>query len=334
MTLRGNRNFYIVALSFALLLGVGITLSLIGPDFRNHGYFASWPFTVALYIDTHYLCISFHRLITRSAPEHVQPASPDTTDNAQTLPRIVWMVWLQGWDNAPPVAQASRASWERVSGWEVRALYNATLTKYLSQTEVDSILSGTKEQESISNLIRLSLLHRHGGVWADATTICVLPLDDWLPAAGSTGFFAFRNDNGNPLSTWFLAASPHHLVVERWRAASIAYWVNRTHRHIYHWVHGLFGNLLEQDPEFKKAWKSVPRMSSLHPFHFGPNSRKLLAPAPADLASELANPPSPVFKLTYKGMASAPKGSLYDVLLHYARGEPLDLPALPEKMKT
>ena len=235
------------------------------------------------------------------------------------LPRVVWMLWLQGWDAAPPVARAARASWERVSGWEVRALDATTLAEHLPRAEVEVILSGGKETESTSNLVRLGLLHRHGGVWADATTICARPLDDWLPEAAGSGFFAFAAPGGDrALSNWFLASSPGHRIVEQWRAASLGYWAGREARHVYFWCHGLFGQLLDLDLRFRADWEAVPRISARHRLHFGPGDTALLSPPPADLEELLARPPAPVFKLTHKGVADARPGSLFDVLVRRA----------------
>lgn len=244
------------------------------------------------------------------------------------IPRVVWMLWLQGWDAAPPVAQAARRSWERLSGWEVRALDAGTLALHLPREEVKRSLGGGKETESVSDLIRIGLLHRHGGAWADATTVCARPLDQWLPEAGRSGFFAFAAPGGErPLSNWFLASAPGHEIVAGWRAASHGYWAGRERRHTYFWCHGLFSDLLELDPGFRAAWEAVPKVSARHPFHFGPGSARLLAPAPADLAAQLADPPAPVFKLTHKGMGDAREGSLFDALCRHARGEPLPAPA-------
>lgn len=94
-------------------------------------------------------------------------------------------------------------------------------------------MAGTKEVESVSNLIRLELLCRHGGAWADATTVCARPLDEWLPQHSQSGFFAFAAPGGGrPLSTWFLAATqPQDPVIAFWRAASRAYWMGRSSRH-------------------------------------------------------------------------------------------------------
>ena len=60
-----------------------------------------------------------------------------------------------------------------------------------------------------ANVLRMELLARHGGVWVDATCFCVRPLDEWLPAQMSSGFFAFaRPARSRLLANWFLAARP------------------------------------------------------------------------------------------------------------------------------
>ena len=46
--------------------------------------------------------------------------------------------------------------------------------------------------QKTANLIRLYLVSRYGGVWADADCYCVRPLDDWLPSHLDGGFFALR----------------------------------------------------------------------------------------------------------------------------------------------
>lgn len=236
------------------------------------------------------------------------------------LPRIVWMLWLQGWDKAPPVAQAARQSWERRSGWEVRALDADRLGEFLPRDEIEFILSGTKEMESISDLIRCGLLHRHGGVWADATAVCSRPLDDWLPTAAGSGFFAFADPGaGRALSNWFLASAPGHMIVDRWRTACLGYWSGRAQRHAYFWMHGLFAEQMALEPAFREAWSAVPKLSARHRFHFGPNSPALLAPPPDDLRAVLADPPVPVFKLSHKGMDGAGEGSLLAALCRFAR---------------
>ena len=49
-----------------------------------------------------------------------------------------------------------------------------------------------------SDLLRLYLLNKYGGVWVDSTNLCRRPLNDWLPSAASQGFFAFFPDLQSP----------------------------------------------------------------------------------------------------------------------------------------
>ncbi len=235
-------------------------------------------------------------------------------------PKIIWLLWLQGWDDAPAVARACRRSWEsRNPHWTIQSLDRRTLAHFLPADIVENILSTPKEAEALSDQIRLELLHRHGGVWADATSVCVAPLDDWLPDVMPYGFFAFaRPGPDRMLSTWFLAAEKGSYIVERWRNASLKYWTGRTERDNYFWVHQLFALMYETDSSFHELWEGTPQISAVHRFHFGPNSADLLAPPPADIEDLLRTPPAPVFKLTHKFENQPGLNSLFASLCTYA----------------
>ena len=75
-----------------------------------------------------------------------------------------------------------------------------------------------------SDLLRLALLERHGGVWADATLWCARPLDAWIDdATAPTGFFAYTQPTRDrPADNWFLAAAPGSRIISRWRSEALA----------------------------------------------------------------------------------------------------------------
>ena len=96
---------------------------------------------------------------------------------------------------------------------------------------MNRILSTNAPREALSDLVRLELLHRYGGVWGDATTVCAKPLDGWLNQYARHGFFAFdRPGPDRMISTWFLAAHKGSYIVERWRDAAARYWRDRIER--------------------------------------------------------------------------------------------------------
>lgn len=257
--------------------------------------------------------------VPQAAPETAPEARPAATP---ALPKIIWMLWHQGWDKAPAVAQAARRNWARQNpGWEVRALDQKSLAAFLPAATLDFIYGKPKELESMSNLVRMELLWRHGGVWADATTLCARPLDDWLVPAMPQGFFAFeRPGEDRMIATWFLAALPQNPLVGTWRNTMMAYWQGRDARHIYFWTHGLFGQCYENDPVFRAIWDGTVRLPARHRFIFGPDSPVLLAPPREDLAAALANPPGPVFKLTHKFTTPPQAESLFHRLCDLAGG--------------
>jgi mannosyltransferase OCH1-like enzyme len=47
--------------------------------------------------------------VERGPADDSQPRCPTMKD----LPRVVWMLWWQGWEVAPPLVRACRDSWQR-----------------------------------------------------------------------------------------------------------------------------------------------------------------------------------------------------------------------------
>lgn len=110
-----------------------------------------------------------------------------------SLNRVIWTAWLQGLEAAPSIVRTCVDTWrERNSGWRVVVLSDANLTDYVDHSTVRSWSSLDLPRRKRANLLRLYLLQRYGGVWADATCFCRRPLDDWLPDVMSSGFFALR----------------------------------------------------------------------------------------------------------------------------------------------
>ncbi len=245
----------------------------------------------------------------------MQPAAP-------VVPKVIWMLWLQGWEKAPPVARASLASWQiRNPDWTVCSLSVADLDRYIPEDVLADILQAAKPPEAISDQVRFELLHRYGGVWADATTICASALDSWLPSNMASGFFAFANPGPDRMiATWFLAAGTGSYIASAWRLSSTKYWSGRTERDNYFWPHNLFAGLYTSDERFRAIWDAAPKISAAHPLHFGPNDPRLPNEVSDYYKSLLERPPVPVFKLTHKMAQPISRSSLMEVLCAFGQG--------------
>ncbi len=138
------------------------------------------------------------------------------------LPNQLWTVWLQGEANAPAVVQACLASWRRLQpSWEFVVLDRTTLPDFCD-FNVDRYAH--LDAASLSDLVRVDLLARHGGVWVDSTLLPRFPLESWLAERMTSGFFAFANPGRDRLlANWFLAAAPLNPLVVHLRSSLLRY---------------------------------------------------------------------------------------------------------------
>jgi len=157
--------------------------------------------------------------------------------------------------------------------WEVVLLDQTNIGDYadlgMSEITVSALLLPHR-----ADLFRLALLAKHGGVWADATTFCVRPLDDWLEKYCDSGFFAFRNPTKDRLmGSWFLAAEPAcPLVVKLYERLKLYLMENKfpAPNRTRQWVKSRLWNLFNQSTETTKYWfhPVVTKLFRVYPYFF------------------------------------------------------------------
>jgi Capsular polysaccharide synthesis protein len=219
------------------------------------------------------------------------------------LARTIWCLWLQGWTNAPDLVRACVASWRQHNpGWTIRHLsYDSVKTCLPSVLDLENIFDKDLPMDALSDVLRIELLNRFGGVWVDSTLYCLRPLDDWIPDAMPSGFFAFdRPSPDRMLSSWFLAAESGSYLVEAWRRKSFAYWKDRAQRDHYFWFHRLFAELYESDAKFRAIWDATPKISAAGPHCFIPYEEHLLGAVSERHREIVEEARMPVLKLTHK----------------------------------
>lgn len=212
--------------------------------------------------------------------------------------KIIWSCWLEGREVAPAPVGACLRSWEEHNpGWDFRCLNAETIGQYLDLNEHVDLTRQQITAASLSDILRLLLLHEYGGVWVDATTFCTTPLDTWLEQAAQTGFFAFaRPGEGRELATWFLAARPGNRLLAKWAARALSYWQERDATDDYFWVHHQFGELIAIDRSAFADWQAVPQISA-----DGPHSVQFAGlHADYDEVKGRVDWSATLFKLTYR----------------------------------
>ncbi|RNF32877.1 capsular polysaccharide synthesis protein [Paracoccus methylarcula] len=240
---------------------------------------------------------------------------------AKALPKTIWTVW-HDWSVAPSVTAMSLASWRSMNpDWELQALSAEDIPGLLGVDAAQRILDIRKCRAHQSDMLRVELLYQFGGVWADSTTLCARPLDEWLGEVMQQDYFAFcRPEEERPMATWFQASLSRGYIIAKLRDSYERYWHGRDREDDYYWPHKLFSDLIRTDKVFNEIWRNVPQVSAMHRFHFSPGDSGRLgaAPTPEDLSSDIEKK-APVWKLTHKGTGSLGSTSLMRYLSDKAR---------------
>lgn len=207
----------------------------------------------------------------------------------------LYILWFQGFENAPDIVKWCVHSWKRYNPtWSIVLLDNHTLQEYVDLSK----LSYDKDIQlcHLADIVRMVLLRDHGGLWVDATAFCHKPLDDWLPAYTTSGFFAFNRYRSDlMIANWFLYAEKGHSLVTQWCQETLYYYQIHGKAKTYFAHHYLFEHLYYTDVAFQRECDKVPKLSGAIPHtlqipdFFKTTGRK-------DIDSKRV----PVYKLSYK----------------------------------
>lgn len=183
--------------------------------------------------------------------------------NAGATPRIIWMYWEQGLEAAPAVVHRCHDSWAAQNpDWELRFLDAASVSDWVDLTD----LSPDIPRETRADLLRLRLLVRHGGVWADATLLCTTPLDHWLHLVLPTGSFFFQRPRPERvMANWFMAARSEAPLISAIEAAATQYWQDRKTADTYFWFHFTVEYLLRTNSDLRRDFAAMPALSAEAP---------------------------------------------------------------------
>jgi hypothetical protein len=172
---------------------------------------------------------------------------------------------LSGLDNSPTLIKKCFDSWKKYNpSWEIIFLDETNLEKYINWSTYFSkdkleVIKKKNLPAHYSDIIRMILLSKYGGLWVDATTFCITPLDSWLPEYIHEGFFAYGSDKKTIfMMNWFIYSEPNNYIIEQWSKKTIEYYENKIIASPYLIHIDLFKKIYEKDIIFKNIWNKVP----------------------------------------------------------------------------
>ena len=141
--------------------------------------------------------------------------------------KTIWMCWFQGEENFKPLNKKCVDRWKSLnSDWEINILNDETISNYTPEYIKILKESPKRTAQARSDLLRILLLSKYGGVWVDVSVYPMQPLSDFYSeVVNDTGFFTYRffdrsftRGGDRETVSWFLCTDKaHHPLIEKWK---------------------------------------------------------------------------------------------------------------------
>lgn len=123
--------------------------------------------------------------------------STNRQDEKHEFSQIVWVMWMQGLEDAPEIVKLCVNSIKNNSGYsDVRVLTDSNIETFVDipVSISEGVNDGRISRALYSDYIRFKVLSQYGGVWLDSTCYCSGPLPkdteqlEWTSAKGIEDF--------------------------------------------------------------------------------------------------------------------------------------------------
>ena len=176
----------------------------------------------------------------------------------------VWICWLQGMQQAPELVQRCyRSVQENLAKKKVILLTEENLFDYIELPDyiVRKWKNGQITHTHMTDLVRLELLIRHGGLWLDATVFCSGgEIPDYFFDSELFFFQCLKpGRDGHPayVSSWLMQAKTNNKILSAVRALCHAYWRENDSMWDYFLLHDFLSIALERYAQ--QAQEIIPR---------------------------------------------------------------------------
>ncbi len=203
-----------------------------------------------------------YKKILRSLPDK------DVKEIPHNYSKIIWVCWFQGLENAPALVQQCYESICKYSeDWNISIITSDNYTDYtdIPAYIIDKWQKGIISNTHFSDILRIDLLVRNGGLWIDSTVLCTGRIPDFITHSDLFFYQTLKPGlDGHSIkgSTWLISAKTNNIVLIAVRTLLFNYWVKENKLIDYFLVHHFMSLALERYPE---EWNNIPKFSNSIP---------------------------------------------------------------------
>lgn len=181
----------------------------------------------------------------------------------------VWICWLQGIENAPEIVKRCYESvMKNLTDREIVLITLENMNQYVQFPDyiIDKWKSGVITNTHLTDMLRLELLIRYGGMWLDATVLCGVQRSDIPDYFFNSDLFFFQNlkpgrdGKATYISSWLISAKTNNKLLMATLDLCYEYWKRERLMKDYFLLHDFFSIVLDK---YEEEWKRiVPRDNS------------------------------------------------------------------------
>lgn len=180
--------------------------------------------------------------------------------------KTVWFCWLQGLENAPELVQACYDYMcKNLKDYRIIVVTENNFRQY---TDIPTFIIDKWKKKIITNthfsdILRVELLTKNGGIWIDSTVLCTSNLPNYVSGSDFFVFSAeYRNDETSMLSSWFIKSGKNHPILLAAREMLHKYWANNN-KLIHYFLFHMFMTMTME----KNAYliKDMPFITNINP---------------------------------------------------------------------
>lgn len=251
----------------------------------------------------------------------------------------IFVYWDKGLSNATYLIKVCVSSWKiHNPDWNLIVLDSNNLNLYI---DMDDVRNKNPELtiEAFSDLLRVRLLRKYGGVWVDATTYCNCPLSNWITEFQFDGVFFFKSNSLDVFGSWFIYAKKDSYLISKlceeeerflvkysgfkhymnirffwriWKAMEL--WLGRYNYYFwrlasirivfgvspYFFSHYLLGYLISEYKQIDQIYSNIKNIDVERPHDFQIYGLIKNAKLPEFVLQDFYNRNVPVYKMSYK----------------------------------
>lgn len=173
----------------------------------------------------------------------------------------VWICWFQGIEKAPELVQKCYQSVKKnLPDREVILITSESMADYVQFPDyiLDKWKKGKITHTHMTDLLRLELLIRYGGLWLDATVFCSgKNIPDYMLDSDLFFFQTLkpgRDGHASYISSWLMSAKTNNKLLMAVRTLCYSYWKENNCMWDYFLLHDFMAIVLDFYP---KDWKNV-----------------------------------------------------------------------------